>query len=238
MTDQARVIARESGGNPFFVTELVRHISVGAELSDAFGGAVRSLSTKCCGTGSCVCRAGRDASSRPLRCPASRFARTPPAEWRVSARMGSTRWRCCAGHLVRSAGPGSLDDVEVYHDRIRETVIKHLSPEVLKTWHGELARELEDAGGADSETLAVHFEAAERPEMAGQILRGGCRQCRQGPGVRPRGQALSTGPRALADSGEAGRSLRVELGDALANAGRGVEAARSLPRRGHKGRRG
>ena len=65
-----------------------------------------------------------------------------------------------AGHLVRSTGPRSLEHLEVYHDRIRETVIKHLSPEDLNAWHGELARELKDAGGADAETLAVHFEAA------------------------------------------------------------------------------
>ena len=143
-----------------------------------------------------------------------------------------------AGHLVRSAGPGSLDDVEVYHDRIRETVIKHLSPEVLKTWHGELARVLEDAGGADSETLAVHFEAAGEARDGREVLRRGCRKGRQGPGLRPRGQALPTGPRALADPWRGGA---ISACRARRRAGQRRPRGRSRPRlsrRGHKGRRG
>jgi eukaryotic-like serine/threonine-protein kinase len=132
-----------------------------------------------------------------------------------------------AGHLVRTAGQRSLDDVEVYHDRIRETVVKHLSPEALKTWHGELARELECAGDADSETLAVHFEAAGQPEMAGRYYAGAAANAAKAlafdRAAKLYRQALDLWP----TPGEAGRSLRVELGDALANAGRGLEAART-----------
>ncbi len=92
---QASVIARESGGNPFFVTELVRHISVGAELSAARAARevsldevlwdrIRRLPSR------------RDATSRPSRSPANPCARSPPAAWRAWALMGSPRWQCCA----------------------------------------------------------------------------------------------------------------------------------------------
>src|SRR5207247_7768048 len=65
-----------------------------------------------------------------------------------------------AQHLVRGAGSGALDDVETYHDRIRETVVNHLGADRRRDWDRRLARELEEAGGADPETLAVHFEGA------------------------------------------------------------------------------
>ena len=161
----------------------MRHISVGAELSAA--------------------RAAREVSldevlwDRIRRLPSSarRYLEAVAVSGRpvrqVSAcrvaGLGSDGFASLAvlrtGHLVRSAGAGSLDDVEVYHDRIRETVIKHLSPDVLKTWHGELARVLEEAGGADAETLAVHFEAAAQAGDGREILRRGCRKGRQGPGL-------------------------------------------------------
>jgi tetratricopeptide (TPR) repeat protein len=132
-----------------------------------------------------------------------------------------------SGHLVRGAGPASVDDVEVYHDRIRETVINHLSADVLKTWHGELARVLEDAGGADSETLAVHFEAAGKPELAAKYYADAAAKAAKAlafdRAAKLYRQALELWPAPA----EGSRSLRVELGDALANAGRGVEAARA-----------
>ena len=159
-TVHAQAIARESGGNPFFVTELVRHISVGAELSgrsatrevtldEVLWDRIRRLPVEARRFLEAVAVSGQ-----PVRQASACRVAGLGADGLASLAV------LRAGHLVRSAGPGSLDDVEVYHDRIRETVIKHLSPEVLKTWHGELARVLEDAGGADSETLAVHFEAA------------------------------------------------------------------------------
>jgi serine/threonine protein kinase/tetratricopeptide (TPR) repeat protein len=227
MKVQAAAIARESGGNPFFVTELVRHISAGTELSarsaarevhldevlwDRIGrlpaGARRFLEVVA-------------VSGQPVRQSSVCRVAGLGAEAPVSLAM------LRAGHLVRGAGAGSLEDVEVYHDRIRETVIKHLSPEALKTWHGELARVLEDAGGADFETLAVHFEAAGKAEIAGKYYSEAAANAAKAlafdRAAKLYRQALELWP----TPGDVGRSLRVGLGDALANAGRGVEAARA-----------
>ena len=233
----AHAIARESGGNPFFVTELVRHISVGAVLSVGSaasevnldevlwdrirrlpGGARRFLEVVA-------------VSGQPVRqasvCRVADLGGEGPASLAVLR----------TGHLVRGAGSGSLDDVEVYHDRIRETVVKHLSPEVLKTWHGELAQVLEDAKEADSETLAVHFEAAGKSEMAGKYYAEAAAKAAKAlafdRAAKLYRQALELWPNA----GEAGRSLRVGLGDALANAGRGVEAARAYQDAANSARR-
>jgi serine/threonine protein kinase len=227
VTAHARVIAQESGGNPFFVTELVRHVSVGAgpsassearevTLDEVLWDRIRSLPV-----GARRFLEAVAVSGQPVR-QASAF--------RVAG-LGADGLTSLAvlraGHLVRGTGSGSLDDVEVYHDRIRETVIKHLSPDVLKTWHGELARELQCAGSADSETLAVHFEAAGAPEMAGKYYAEAAAKAAKAlafdHAVKLYRQALELWP----SPGEAGRSLRVELANALANSGRGVEAARA-----------
>ena len=224
---QARAIARESGGNPFFVTELVRHVSAGTgvsagsatrevNLDEVLWERIRRLPTGARRFLEVVAVSGQPVSEASV-CRVADFGADGSASLAVLR----------TGHLVRGASPGSLDDIEVYHDRIRETVIKHLSPEVLKTWHGELARVLEEAGGADSETLAVHFEAAGKPEMAGKYYAEAAATAAKtlafDRAAKLYRQALELWP----TPGEAGRSLRVGLADALANAGRGVEAARA-----------
>ncbi len=102
----AEVIARESGGNPFFVTELVRHISVGAELSAARaarevtldevlwdriqrlpGGARRFLEAVA-------------VSGQPVRHASACRAAGLGADEHAS--LAAAR----AGHLVRACGPG------------------------------------------------------------------------------------------------------------------------------------
>ncbi len=227
VTCRARVIARESGGNPFFVTELVRHIAVGSEISatstarevtldDVLWDRIQSLPG-----GARRLLEGVAVSGQPVR-QASAF-RVAGLGVDGLASLAVLR----AGHLVRSTGADSIDDVEVYHDRIRETVIKRLSPDVLKTWHGELALELQEAGGADSETLAVHFEAAGTPEMAGKYYAQAAAKAARALAFDRAAKLYRRAIELWPNPGEAGRSLRVELGDALANAGRGVEAARA-----------
>jgi serine/threonine protein kinase/predicted ATPase len=69
--------------------------------------------------------------------------------------------------FVRSSGTGLRDEVETYHDRIRETVLARLSAEVKRKRHASLAFCLEESGEATSDTLAVHFEAGGEAETAG-----------------------------------------------------------------------
>jgi serine/threonine protein kinase/tetratricopeptide (TPR) repeat protein len=226
-TAHAEVIARESGGNPFFVTELVRHVTVGVELSARSGARAFTLDEvlwdriRLLPGGARRLLEAVAVSGQPVRLASA--CRAAGLDVDGPDMLAVLR----AGHLVRSAGSGSLDDVEVYHDRIRETVIKHLSPDVLKTWHGALARELENAGGADCETLAVNFELAGAREMAGRYYAQAAAKAASAlafdRAAKLYRQALELWP----TPGEAGPSLRVELGNALANAGRGVEAARA-----------
>ena len=61
------------------------------------------------------------------------------------------------------------EEIETYHDRIRETVVAHLEPRVLTAHHRALALAFEsNVPGADPETLQIHFRGAGDNERAAQ----------------------------------------------------------------------
>ena len=112
-------------------------------------------------------------------------------------------------------------------DRVRESVVARLPDDATRRHHASLARVFEAAGTIDAETIAKHFERADETAKAGHYY----------------GLAASAAARALAFDRAAtlyrqallGRSidpgehtaLQRELGHALANAGRGYEAAQA-----------
>ena len=140
------LIARESGGNPLFIEQLVKHIQAdaAAECWNATGGldletvlwarvqaqpadAQRLLEVV-------------SASGRPIH----ELLAFRAAELGTSGRvaLGSLR----SARLIRGVGPARLDEIETYHDRIRETVLAISLPESLRWHHERLAHVLESAG--------------------------------------------------------------------------------------------
>jgi hypothetical protein len=223
---EAEVIARESGGSPYFVGELVQYLRGGAELPGRTAAEKITLEDVLWRRVAGLPEAARrllevvTVSGRPLRqgdayraAELSAADRTPLAVLRV-------------GHLVRSSGPGERDEVEPYHDRIRETVTAHLSAGRLQDHHRRLAGTLEASGHADPETLAVHFHGAGELTRAGHYYAAAAGEAAEALAFDRAAELyrLSLDLRPLA--GAEGRDLRTRLGDALAHAGRGVEAAR------------
>ena len=120
------MVARESGGNPLFIDELVRHIQGGEpidrweaigqlDLDEVLWERIR--------------RQPEDAqrllgvvavSGRPIRQALAFQASELGAGGRVA--LASLR----TARLIRCIGQSQHDEIETYHDRIRETVVAHL----------------------------------------------------------------------------------------------------------------
>jgi hypothetical protein len=223
----ARSIARESRGNPYFIYELVRYVQAGANLADHSSSAegvsletvlwdrIHKLPEAAYRLLEVVAVAGQ-----PLKqADAYRAARLEPSE---RAAMKVLR----SDHLVRSAGLGEGDEVETYHDRIRETVVGRLPPDGLKDCHGRLAVALEASSGADPEALATHLQAAGEQVRAGHYFAVAADRAAVALAFDRAARLYRLALELQTTDAEANRKLRTRLGDALANAGRGPEAAR------------
>jgi tetratricopeptide (TPR) repeat protein len=132
-----------------------------------------------------------------------------------------------AMRLVRTSGSALTDDVETYHDRIRESVAGSLGPTLLRDRHRTLAQALEESNRGGPESVAVHLELGGDPERAAHYYR---RAADVAGAALAFDKAVSLYTRALAltnDDADVRATLLESLADAEANAGRSLEAARS-----------
>jgi serine/threonine protein kinase len=222
---RAEEIARESGGNPFFITELVQEARSGGGQDAAVP--VRGEITL---DGLIRARVGRlpegarrllevvAVSGRPLAELEAYRAAEVGADGRIlMARLESARF-------LRGTGAAEEGCLETYHDRVRETVVRGLPPEPLRQHHQRLANVLEESGRSDPEEVGVHHEGAGNREKAGACY---ARAAERAAETLAFDQAANLYRRSLdlrPVTGAEGRELRAKLGNALANAGRGAEA--------------
>jgi eukaryotic-like serine/threonine-protein kinase len=219
----AAAIARESAGNPFFVHELVRYHR--GEASGAASAAEPvTLEAVLTSRIERLTEPGRRlleiiaVAGRPVgQIEAFRAAATGSEERTALASL-------LAARLIRTSRREDRSEIEIYHDRIRETITARLPAATRQAHHRDLALALE-AFGADAEFLAEHWEAAQAVDRAAHYYALAADRAAEAlafeRAVRLYRLALQ-GPPA---DGATRRTLQVQLGDALANAGRGAEAA-------------
>jgi len=218
----AEAIAREADGSPFFVGELVQHAAAaggatGVTLEELVLARVARLAPAARRLLEVIAVAGR-----PLgRDVAVRAAALEGADVAALAEVRGA-------HLVRARGGGATAELETHHDRVRETVVAQLAAGALRDCHRRLAEALEAGGRADPESLALHLEGAgERARAGVWAATAGDRAAKAvafDRAARLYRRALALSPPGAA----ARRGLHERLGDALANAGRGAEAARAF----------
>jgi hypothetical protein len=222
---QASMIARESRGSPYFVYELVEHLSAGGELEDrsSIRGSI-SLDDVLWARIERLAEGPRAllevlaVAGRPLgQADTIRAAGLGPEGFAALAALRSN-------HLIRGTGSGAMDDVETYHDRIRETIVNRLEPERLKHRHERLAVALEGSGRGDAQTLAAHFDSAGRPEKAGEYYIRAARAASQALAFDHAARLFRRAVELRRGTAEE-HALRRELARALADAGRSPEAA-------------
>ena len=221
------MVARESSGSPYFVYELAHYLTEGGEITD---------SLEVAGTASLeevLWRRVRELPREPRRLLEAISMAGRPIRQDIASRaagLGADGFAALAllraNNLVRGSGPDAPDEVEAYHDRIRETVTRRLSPEDRMAWHRLLARELEQAGGADPETLAVHFEAAGQPAEAGRYYAQAAAAAVEALAFDRAAKLYRRVLELRSPSDPEDPAVRVRLAEALANAGRGFEAAK------------
>ncbi len=218
---RAEDIARESAGNPFFISELVERKAEGFSLQQTIENKLQNLSADARSLLHILALAGCPLDVETAR-RAAGLSPHCPVEHEVLPVLRSSR-------LVRTRylqDRRTDHEIELYHDRIRQTALATLSSEVLRGLHLSLAKTLQDIGQADPETLAVHFQAAGETAQAAKYayLAGqnadmvlafdrAARLYRMAVGLHPM-------------EGANRQDLLLHLGQSLANAGRGAEAAR------------
>jgi serine/threonine protein kinase len=220
---EAEAIARESEGGPYFIRELAHYMRQGrfhAErgngkitLDEVLGVRVSDLPDSAKKLLEVIAVAGKPIRQREAY-QAAELAGGDLAAMRTLH----------AAHLIRSSGASEKDEIEVYHDRIREIVNRRLPARALEHCHARLAQVLEMARDADPEALAFHFLESGDHQKAGHYYHLAAVQAAQAlafeRAVRLYRVSLTTWP----PEGEAARTLYAGLARALADAGRAPEA--------------
>jgi len=231
-TASADAIAREAAGNPFLIHELAAYArggedrltlaavenadesSSGATLDRLIRARVSVLPEKSRRFLEIVAVAGRPLDAGVAREAAAIPVRDDPAD------------ALRAAHLVRTRGTDHREEVEIYHDRIRDTIVNLLSAEEVRDRQRRLAQALEASGGSDPEALALHYREAGELARAAEFAPLAAERAVQALAFDRAARLFHLslelhGP----EEDERKRELRIKLGDALANAGRGAEAA-------------
>jgi len=216
----ARRLVREAQGSPFFLIELTRY-QQGRSLADIAGkGLDAMLLERIDGLGAAarlmteiVAVAGEPLSRRVL----AAATQVPAGE--LTKQLSTLRGQ----RVLRASGSRNDDTIEPYHDRVREAVLGEVTDERRAKHHRALAIAM--AGQGTAEQLARHWYGAGEVDHAAPYAR------RAGDEARNKLDFdLSARWYAIALEGtqwtdEDRRTLRTQLADALADAGRPREAA-------------
>jgi len=219
------VIASEARGHPLYIDELVRHAAAAAErtaaprvrLEDAIWARVSVLPEPQRGLVELAAVAGEPIALETLRLAAE----LDRAEF-VRA-LGVLR----VAHLLKGRGGRDTDRIETYHDRVRESVLQELPEETMEGRHRRLAIALESsiAGRERPDLLVRHLVGAGQAKRAAECAAEAAARAGEALAFDRAAALYRTALEIGTYDTDARSRLGVALGEALANAGRGAEAA-------------
>jgi hypothetical protein len=211
-------IAREAGGNPFFLEQLTRYVAVNdarsdqpATFVDMLGARLRLLPDAARLFLETLAVCGRPMAPQLVHeaCGLSGDDRPLVASLR-------------SAHFLRSSG--SAERVVLYHDRIRHTLAAQVSPDAAVRIHRAMAQTLVARRAGDAEALFEHYSGAgDRDQASMQAALAATKANdalafdRAGFFYRRALELTPTAPAAL--------DWKKGLATALANAGRPADAA-------------
>ncbi|NVB82917.1 MAG: protein kinase [Kofleriaceae bacterium] len=211
---RAASLAAEAGGSPLLLHALARHAPTTVlPLGDVIRSRVAQLPVEARQLLEVLALAGRPLAEAVAHDAAG-----------SGSAASQTLARLRAESLIRERVTDGRDaELETFHDRIRETITAELADDHARTVHGAIARALVARGATDPERLLAHFAAA---GAHGDVARYGLAAADRAFDALAFDQAARLYAQVLA-SGAAhdAHRVRARRGEALANAGRGVEAA-------------
>jgi tetratricopeptide (TPR) repeat protein len=224
----AEEIARQTDGHPYFIDGMARYLPVksdqqtlgdsqrqGITLAEIIMRRVRQLPVSARELLEIVAVAGQ-----PIKLKlAEKAARFDTQEQTAFIMLGK-------GHLARMRETATGDEVETYHDQIREAVVGSLSPRRLKACHQSLALELEADDFKDAERLMIHFQGSEDFVKAAHYAIAAADQASTALAFDHAAQLYQFALDFQAADNEDKQALQLKLADALTKAGRGAKAAR------------
>jgi tetratricopeptide (TPR) repeat protein len=218
----AAAIAKEAGGHPLFIDELVRHASLARDstagalrLDDALWRRVLRLDEASRRVLDVACLLGAPVSQEVV----AHAAGVDMGE--LAHAVSLLR----ATHLVRTQGARVTDAIEPFHDRVREALVARLDAEARRTSHARIAAALELAKGSDPEVLATHWAGANEPAKAARYALVAAEQAGHALAFERSARLFELALGLLPEADPRRRGVREQLGDALANAGDCARAA-------------
>lgn len=219
-----RAIALESGGNPHQIREMVRRVDstdprAMAELSEVVVAAIAALSPAPRALIELLAVAGQPVSTELAIHAVELGAEAFPAISTLRAHA-----------LINATGGQASGTLEIFSDKIREYVLDQIPEAARREYHGAIAQTLEQSGIDDAEALVHHYAGAGATAKAGLVAwlaaEGSLRERRFADAIWLLERAVELGEWSARER----RSMLAQLGNALANVGRGREAASAFLR--------
>ncbi|MET0390476.1 MAG: AAA family ATPase [Polyangiales bacterium] len=220
----AAAVAQESEGVPYFIGELARHM----RQFDDPGAPSTAVSLLQVIRTRLMCltpQAERllqvlSVAARPIeQGVALEAAQLPTSDRAVFQELRAAR-------MVRTRGTRQTDLAETYHDRVRETVVADLPARRIREIHARVAETSERWGVGEPEQLVVHYAEAGEGGRAGETALQAARAAADKLAFDRAADLYRKALELLPEADQSRRrELQVRLGDALAHAGCGAQAA-------------
>ncbi|HEU5056707.1 MAG TPA: protein kinase, partial [Kofleriaceae bacterium] len=222
MVGSIDTVVRESRGHPLYIDEIIRFGALSGvaepgslELDTVLWSRILGLDEEVRDILELVTIAGgpidKGVAAATVKQPFADFSR----------RVGHLR----LAKLVQTTGVRINDRIDVFHDRVRQAVLAHLTPNQRRNFHERLAIALEGADSAAPETLAIHWGGAGETDKALDYTRIAADQAEKALAFDRAARLWRRCLDLLPPRSTEAVAIRSRLGDALANAGRGPEAA-------------
>ena len=220
--EQAAAIAREAEGHALFIEQLARYMATNRavaqtklRLDDVLETSIEELEPNAHRLFSLLCVAG---APMPLTVLAQAAGISPGELARAIAVLRAHRF-------IRTASTEGFSSVEPYHGRMRSAALARQSPEQLKTAHEQLARALEGSKHGAPHVLAELWRGAGDPERGGELALKAAEHAVDAFAFERAATFYEWALERPSATRTEQHRIRVALGDALAKAGRGAQAA-------------